>query len=226
MTAAQRFVTCAAIAGLASGAAVLAGQSSPIHSSHEEQAPQGMPAQMTGHDHDHGTPVPAVTLGELEETTRNLVAARDATAKYQDVRTAEAAGYRPVGPNVRGMGIHYVRSDDRQRFSITEPPILLYERDATSAGGLRLVGVSYLLVAPADSDGQPKNPPFPKALASWHKHNNVCVLPDNNASVDLSAAQCEERGGRFTAETSWMIHAWIWKDSPAGVFSPTNPLVK
>ena len=31
------------------------------------------------------------------------------------------------------------------------------------------------------------------------------------------------RGGKFTAETQWMIHAWIWKDSPTGVFSPTHP---
>jgi hypothetical protein len=42
----------------------------------------------------------------------------------------------------------------------------------------------------------------------------------------LWASQCTARGGRFTAETNWMVHAWIRKDSPAGVFSPTNPLVK
>jgi hypothetical protein len=124
------------------------------------------------------------------------------------------------------MGRHYVRQSDHQNFSITEPPILLYERDPAEPGGLRLVGVSYLLVAPSDPDGQPANPPFPKTLASWHKHNNVCVLPDRSVSVDLTASQCTTRGGRFTAETSWMVHAWIWKDSPDGVFSPTNPLVK
>jgi len=91
---------------------------------------------------------------------------------------------------------------------------------------LRLVGVSYLFVAPGAADEQPANPPFPKALASWHKHNNVCGLPDNSASVDLTESQCTARGGRFTPETSWMVHAWIWKGSPTGVFSPTNPLVK
>jgi hypothetical protein len=92
--------------------------------------------------------------------------------------------------------------------------------------GLRLVGVSYLFVAPSDADGQPANPPFARTLASWHKHNNICVLPDNSASADLTEEQCGARGGRFTAETSWIVHAWIWKDSPAGVFSPTNSLVK
>jgi hypothetical protein len=182
--------------------------------------------QSSSSPHAHGAAVPAISFAELEQTAERLAAARQATEKYQDVRTAVAAGYRAIGPNVPGMGIHYVRHADPQRFSITEPPILLYERDPASTESLRLVGVSYLLVAPGDADGQPANPPFPKALASWHKHNNVCVLPDNSASVDLSETQCSSRGGKFTAETSWMLHAWIWKESPTGVFSPTNPLVK
>jgi hypothetical protein len=184
---------------------------------------QSAPPNMSA-GHEHGTPVPAITLADLEQTTQRLIAARQATEKYQDVRTAEAAGYQAIGPNVPGMGIHYVRHSHHE-FSITEPPILLYERDPAGSGGLRLVGVSYLFVAPSDADGQPKDPPFPKALASWHKHNNVCVLPDNSASIELTESQCTTRGGRFTAETSWMVHAWIWKDSPTGVFSPTNPLV-
>jgi hypothetical protein len=49
--------------------------------------------------------------------------------------------------------------------------------------------------------------PFPKSLASWHKQNNVCVLRDYSASIELTEPQCTERGGRFTAETSWMVHA-------------------
>ena len=178
-----------------------------------------------GGAHAHGPSVPALTYAELQQTTEQLAAARRATAKYQDVRAAEADGYRAVGPNVPGMGIHYVRQGASRPFSIDEPPILLYEKDPTSAS-LRLVGVSYLVVAPSGADGQPATSPFPKALASWHKHNNVCVLPDNSASVELTEAQCTGRGGRFTAETSWMVHAWIWKDSPTGVFSPTNPSVK
>lgn len=210
------------------GTTLRGGQSHPPNSTpHGGNAGQLPSPTMAGAGaHSHGTPVPAITFAELKHTAEQLDAARAATEKYQDVRAAEAAGYRAVGPNVPGMGLHYVREADHQKFSITEPPILLYERDSAGPSGLRLVGVSYLLVAPGDSDGQPASSPFPKALASWHKHNNVCVLPDNSASVDLTTSQCTARGGRFTAETSWMVHAWIWKDSPAGVFSPTNPLVK
>jgi hypothetical protein len=195
-----------------------AGQTPHNPTAHEQGA---MPGQ-----HDHGPAAPAITYAELRHTADQLATAREATIKYQDVRVAEQDGYRPIGPYVPGMGLHYVSSRRPRSFSITQPPILLYERDASATNGLRLTGVSYLLIAPADADGQPADPPFPKALARWHKHNNVCVLPDNSATVDLTSSQCASKGGHFTSETSWMVHAWIWKDSPAGAFSPTNPLVK
>jgi hypothetical protein len=190
----------------------------------------GRPTAQSPHQHGssdpHGGSGATVTYAELQHTSDQLAAARKATAKYQDVRVAESEGYRAVGPNVPGMGTHYVRHAERTTFSVTDPPILLYEQDATGPNGLRLVGVSYLLVAPAGADGQPIESPFPRTLASWHKHNNVCVLPDNSATTDLTEAQCRAKSGHFTNETSWMVHAWIWKDSPAGVFSPTNPLIK
>jgi hypothetical protein len=212
-----------ACAMAATAAANPAQQQDPSATSHSGHPQQPGHASMA---HEHGNTVPAVSYRELQQTAEQLTAARQATTKYQDVRAAAADGYRAVGPHVPGMGIHYVREGSGGEFSIGEPPILLYERDATAASGLLLVGVSYLVVSPAGADGQPTSSPFPKALASWHKHNNVCVLPDKSASVELTEAQCTTRGGRFTAETSWMVHVWIWKDSPAGVFSPTNPLVK
>jgi hypothetical protein len=198
------------------------GQASGSHAEHSQQPNTPM---ASSESHAHGPLVPAISYAELQQTAEQLAAARKATAKYQDVRAAEADGYHAIGPNEPGMGIHYVRQGDSRPFSIEEPPILLYEKDPANAS-LRLVGVSYLVVAPSGADGQPARSPFPKALASWHKHNNICVLPDDSASVELTNAQCMERGGRFTAETSWMVHAWIWKDSPTGIFSPTNPSVK
>ena len=223
-------VTFTVLAGLTRGVAPLAAnqsdaQTAAAHTSHTQDRPGSPMTPASGHH--HGPPVPAVTLADLQRTAAQLTAARDATAKYEDARAAEAAGYRAIGPHVPGMGVHYVRQGRPPHpFSVTEPPILLYERDATGPGGLRLIGVSYLFVAPGDADGQPANAPFPKALTNWHKHNNICVLPDSSTSLDLTESQCTGRGGRFTAETSWMLHAWIWKESPTGVFSSTNPLVK
>jgi hypothetical protein len=133
------------------------------------------------------------------------------------------------------MGIHYVHTGHHGRpnagpntpgIDVEHPDILLYEKDAASPGGFALVGVSYLLNAETDNDGQPRNPPFPKSLASWHRHSDLCVLPDRSVKSQLNAEQCEAQGGKFTALTQWMVHAWIWKDSPTGVFAPTNPTVK
>jgi hypothetical protein len=178
-----------------------------------------------GHDHHMGTSVP-VTYAELENTAAVLQSARQATEKYRDVRVAEADGYHAMGPDVPGMGLHYVGPYDGSRFDVAHPAILLYEKSAEDKNALLLVGVSYLFKAPEGSDGQPLNAPFPKSLANWHRHENLCVLADNSVKANLSAEQCGAEGGHFTAETQWMVHAWIWKDSPAGVFSPTNPAVR
>ena len=202
---------------------------------------QGQPASLamnmhmeTSHEHSMAATAP-VTFAELETTAAQLEKARQATEKYRNVQMAEADGYKAIGPDVPGMGIHYVQVQHDHRsnpgpqaagFNVEHPDILLYEKDAASPGGYSLVGVSYLLNAEADSDGQPKNPPFPKSLASWHRHSDLCVLPDRSVKGHLNAEQCKALGGRFTELTQWMVHAWIWKDSPAGVFSPTNPTVQ
>ena len=177
-----------------------------------------------GHGHHMGTSAP-VTYAELENTAALLQSARRATEKYRDVLVAEADGYHAIGPDVPGMGIHYV-GPHGSNFDVAHPAILLYEKSAENKNGFSLVGVSYLFNAPEGSDGQPLNAPFPKSLANWHRHENLCVFADNSVKSDLSAEQCGAKGGHFTAETQWMVHAWIWKDSPAGVFSPTNPEVR
>lgn len=201
---------------------------------------QGQPAPhaMNTHmdmSHDHHAASAPVTFAELETTAAQLEKARHATEKYRNVKEAEADGYRAIGPDAPGMGIHYVHvshdptskaESPASIFDVERPEILLYEKDPASPGGFALVGVSYLLTAEPGDDGQPKNPPFPKSLASWHRHSDICVLPDRSVKMQLNEEQCKTQGGSFTALTQWMVHAWIWKDSPAGVFSPTNPTVQ
>lgn len=172
----------------------------------------------------HGPSGAAVSFAELQATVDALRRARAATEKYLDVRIAEADGFRPIGPYVPGMGIHYVNPRVAPVFDVERPPILLYERDA--AAGLRLAGVSYMVAASAGVDGQPAESPFPRALAVWHRHHDVCLLRGGEVRMPSDARACAESGGRFIAETHWMVHAWIWTDSPAGVFSQTNPEVR
>jgi hypothetical protein len=187
---------------------------------HEHASPGDRPAGETSH-RAAGAPV---SFADLEATVEALKRARNATEKYRDVRSAEASGYRAYGPHVRGMGLHYVNTQGaRGAFDIEKPPILLYEKDESAPAGLRLVGVSYLLDAPTGPDGQPVTPPFPRALAAWHKHTDICLYSDRSVRMNTNGPECRQQGGRFIAETDWMVHAWIWKDSPAGVFSPVNP---
>jgi hypothetical protein len=186
----------------------------------------GMEVSMSESHSHHGNAIP-VTYEELTKTAIQLEAARRATEKYQDVRVAEADGYKAIGPEVPGMGIHYVGFGPRTPgFDLERPDILLYEKSPSATGGYASVGVSYLLNAETDADGQPKNPPFPKSLASWHRHSNLCVFPDSSVKADLSETECVAKRGRFNALTQWMVHAWIWKDSPLGVFSLKNPTVQ
>lgn len=210
--------------------AALAQEQSMPPAQHDMPMPMGMDSK---HDH-HMAPAVALTFAELEQTASQLEKARHATEKYRDVRVAEADGYNAIGPDVPGMGIHYVHTggnpsrsgSHHSGFDIERPDILLYEKDASSPTGYALVGVSYLLVSATGADGQPKESPFPKSLASWHRHSDLCVLPDRSVKGNLDENGCKQQGGRFTGLTQWMIHAWIWKDSPAGVFSPTNPTVQ
>ena len=177
--------------------------------------------------HEHQSSATSPTFAELEATTQKLQQARRATETYRDVQQAEADGYRAIGPDVAGMGIHFVRQGPSAGgFDIERPAILLYEKDSSSKSGYALVGVSYLFPAESDRDEQPKDPPFPKSLATWHRHSNLCVFPNGTVKGELTESQCQAEGGQFTGLTQWMVHAWIWKDSPLGVFSATNPTVR
>jgi hypothetical protein len=187
----------------------------------KEQAASG--TMMPHPSHANGA---ALTYAELKNTAAELERARQATAKYQDVHAAEADGYQMVGGDMPGMGIHYVLTMEPNGFDIEKPPILLYVKNSAPQGGYSLAGVGYLWNAPEGPDGQPLNAPFPKSLARWHRHENICVLPHLENPHGLSENQCREQGGHFIAKTQWLVHAWIWKDNPTGIFSPENPALR
>jgi hypothetical protein len=187
----------------------------------KEQASSG--TMMPHSSHANGA---ALTYAELKNTADGLERARQATAKYQDVHAAEAEGYQMVGGDMPGMGIHYVLTMEPKRFDIEKPPILLYVKNSTQPGEYSLAGVGYFWNAPEGPDGQPLNSPFPKSLAVWHRHENICVLAHLENPHGLSESQCREQGGHFIAKTQWLVHAWIWKDNPTGVFSPENPALR
>jgi hypothetical protein len=168
-------------------------------------------------------PVSTTSYAELKNTVAELDRAKQATEKYQDVRVAQADGYQILGAEFPGMGAHFVLSLEPKGFDLEKPPILLYHKSTDAPGGYMLAGVGYFYDAPEGPDGQPVNPPFPKSLAHWHKHDNICMLPGLDNPHALSESECRERGGKFVAKTPWLVHVWLWKDNPNGVFTPDNP---
>jgi hypothetical protein len=170
--------------------------------------------------------VSPISYTELKNTVSELDRARKATEKYHDVRVAEADGYRILGSEFPGMGAHFVLSLEAREFQIERPPILLYHKSTDAPGGYSLAGVGYFFDAPEGPDGQPVSPPFPKSLAHWHRHDNICMLPGLDNPHSLSESECVGRGGQFIAKTPWLVHAWIWTDNPTGVFTPENPTLR
>jgi len=201
----------------------------PVHASHGagSQVASGGAAAVAGEGaegasqlgHTHGQPG-AVSAAQAVALRAQLAAAKAATAKYRDVSAAKATGYRQVTQFIPGLGLHLVNLNIPENvFDPSRPQILLYEPDGS--GGLTLAGVAYRFVHTTDT------PPegFAGGSDVWHFHNNLCFLPGGSVTIAPTAAACAQRQGVFQAQTDWLLHAWVWKTNPNGVFTEFNPSV-
>jgi hypothetical protein len=171
--------------------------------------------------HDHGAEV-NVSWEQLRDINAILDTARAATEKYQDVAVARRDGYIQVTQVIPGLGAHFVNAAlmASGTFDPAHPAILLYDR--APDGGFELVGVSWTSPKRAGVDTPP--PSVFGQLGTWHYHTNLCFgLAGGAPSVSANtAAACRASGGAFLRETPWMIHAWLFRPSPEGVFSHEN----
>ena len=147
----------------------------------------------TAADHEMGQPMPPADRS----------AAMLATSGFQDVETAEAAGYTSsldtlgcfTDPERGGMGLHYINQtlmDDQ--VDITKPEALVYELDANG----EITGlVAHEYIVPIDAWTKPTPPQL--FGMDFHKHPTLPL---------------------------WVLHTWLWKDNPAGVFEDWNPAVR
>jgi hypothetical protein len=138
-----------------------------------------------------------------EMRTEDRVAATLASAGFQDVAVAEAAGYASSlntlgcfqNPAMGGMGVHYIDADllDAE-LDVTKPEALVYELDASGhVAGL----VAHEYIVPVDA---------------WH----------SKQAPTLFGMQLH----RHPTLPLWVLHTWLWKDNPAGVFRDWNPAVR
>ena len=88
---------------------------------------------------------------------------------------------------------------------------------------LVLVGVAYTIAHTGPDDPQPAG--FAGNADAWHYHQDLCFLPTGSVTITPSAQPCRARGGYFQAKTAWLLHAWIWKTNPDGLFTESNPSV-
>ena len=171
----------ALVALIAAAAALLAACGDDDDASSATTTPATTPATtMPDHGNDH----------EMDPADR--AAAMLATAGYQDVATAEAAGYASsldtlgcfTDPERGGMGLHYIDEslmDDQ--VDITKPEALVYELDANGdITGL----VAHEYIVPIDA--WTKTTPPQLFGMDFHQHPTLPL---------------------------WVLHAWLWKDNPS-----------
>lgn len=137
---------------------------------------------------------------------------RAATAKYQGVAIALADGFVPPPACASeagqgAMGYHYTSASRVDgRVVAEEPEILLY---LPEAGRLGLVAVEYFV--PVVLDGVPyfglAAPASPGATPQLFGRNFDGPMAGHNPTMPWH----------------WELHAWIWRNNPAGMFAPWNP---
>lgn len=138
-----------------------------------------------------------------EADPADVVAASLATADFQDVSMAEAAGYASTmdalgcfeNPEMGGMGLHYLNETLMDaEVDIATPEALVFELDAE--GNVAAL-VAHEYIVPVEAWTAPEPPSL--FGIDFHQHP---VLP------------------------LWVLHVWLWKDNPAGMFQDWNPAVR
>jgi hypothetical protein len=153
---------------------------------------------------------PSIARAQSDSLVRAFVEqARLATARYPDLETAIAAGYRAVGPELPAMGQHWVNAALLYggRIDAAQPQVLEY---ATIGGRQVLVGVAYArLLGPGVA---PPDDPVPGRL--WYAHGGDL---DEESLSDSHDGSGEEASDRVA-----VLHVWVPQANAAGMFAAEN----
>jgi hypothetical protein len=131
-----------------------------------------------------------------KQTVQELQQARAATARYRNLKNAIADGYKNINVVSPNMGHHYMKSQWVDATFDIQKPEILVY-SKDEDGSFELVAVEYAIPIELTPDVSPEG--FTGTGDVW----------DHNLGFKL-----------------WLLHAWVWKNNPAGVFNPTNPLVE
>ena len=133
----------------------------------------------------------------------DLAKVRSATEKFRKIEAVQAAGYSLVpdldhcfdNPGVGGMGFHYINTASLDTALDPLKPEAIVYAPDKN-GKLQLAAVEYIVPAePWDAE----NSELPQLLSqTFHLNEQLGV---------------------------YVLHAWIWKNNPSGVFEDWNPKV-
>jgi hypothetical protein len=159
------------------------------------------------HSHMQTTQHQEQTQDQQSKQSALLKIVRKSTARFKDVKVAEAEGYALTfgcvsGPDAGAMGLHYINFDLVKGGVIdaTHPQAVIYE--PTSNAGVKLIGADYLVLA----DTWNKNHSSPPELMGQLFH----LFDSPN---------------RFGLPAFYTLHVWAWKENPNGAFVNWHPNV-
>jgi hypothetical protein len=140
---------------------------------------------------------------DAQVDSSKIAAASLATAAFQDVAAAESAGY---GSTIDALGCF----------------------ESSEEGGM---GLHYLNEGLMDDQVDVTQP---EALVyEMNADGEIAGLVAHEYIVPVDAWTSEEPPSLFGLEFHqhpvlplWVLHAWIWKDNPAGMFNDWNPKVR
>jgi hypothetical protein len=170
-----------------------------------------------GASHGHGEAA-ALTADQRVRLDAILADVEGATRRFESIRRAERAGFIRVTQYIPGLGMHMFDPGNAGSFDPVNPQILLYM--PAGRDGWKLAGVAYSV--PKTSDVPPAG--FPGDSDVWHYHHNLCFLPGGSVTA-TTERDCESQDGIFQATTGWLLHVWIYRQNPDGVFAEHNPTV-
>ena len=163
---------------------------------------------------------------EEHETAALTAPARSATAKFHSLSIAKKSGYSILAdsagitciaePQMGAMGVHYVKGDlvNDAAIDAAHPEALVYAPD--QHGGLHLAALEYVVIK-ADWDAKQVLPP-----SLGYGGVRVPPAPPWPFGHEFNVTDAPNRYG---LPPFYSLHAWVWKDNPAGTFEMWNPSV-
>ncbi len=182
---------------------------------HGNATAAGSTSSLPGVQHPHGTGVP-ITAQQLLAAADLVQRVREAARRYEDVRVAEAEGYRMT---TRTFLFHYVNPTyylDNRTLEVDRIESLVYARGPD--GSLKLVGVMFMVRPGLEP------PDFGGPLTGWHLHDNLCINPSTWMVEALSDSPSGCPRGTVHVVTGQMLHVWL-VDTPAGVFADMGEVI-